>query len=104
MKPLLPDEIVWREKKFGFLAPQPEWFRRAPVLAALQEAIGDGTIARAPGVDRRKYAEAVARGKLARLDWQESTELWTAYSYAIWHDTFVTRGVAAATGFAAATA
>jgi asparagine synthase (glutamine-hydrolysing) len=102
MDPLLPREIVWREKKFGFLAPQPDWFCRPPVLAALQEAIIDGTIARASGVDRRKYAEAVARGKLAGFNWQQSTELWTAYSYAIWNDIFVTRGARSTTSVAAA--
>jgi asparagine synthase (glutamine-hydrolysing) len=89
MDPYLPREIVWRENKFGFLAPQPEWFRRPAVLAAFQEAAIDGTVARAPGIDQRLFAQTVARGKLNGFSWQESTELWTAYSYAIWHDVFI---------------
>ncbi|MDQ6801197.1 MAG: asparagine synthase (glutamine-hydrolyzing) [Acidobacteriota bacterium] len=91
MQPFLPADIVWRKKKFGFLAPQPEWFRRPAVIAALDEALIDGTIARAPGVDSRRYAETLARGKLAGFTWPDSTDLWTAYSYAIWNDVFVTR-------------
>jgi asparagine synthase (glutamine-hydrolysing) len=90
MQPYLPQEIVWRKKKFGFLAPQPEWFRRPSVIAALNEALIDGTIARAPGVDQKRYAETLARGKLAGFGWPDSTDLWMAYSYAIWHDAFVT--------------
>jgi len=98
VQPLLPPEIVWREKKFGFLAPQPEWFRRPAVVAALEEAMADGTITRAPGIDRRKYSEAIARGKLAGFTWQLSSELWAAYSYAIWHDLFVERRAGLPTG------
>ena len=91
MASLLPRDIAWREKKVGFLAPQPEWFNRRPVIAALEEAITDGTIARAPGVDRRKYIETLTRGKLAGFRWRDSTELWTAYSFAIWHEVFLSR-------------
>ena len=102
MASLLPRDIAWREKKVGFLAPQPEWFNRRPVIAALEEAITDGTIARAPGVDRRKYIETLTRGKLAGFRWQDSTELWTAYSFAIWHDVFLSRSRPAASTTAAA--
>ena len=91
MAPLLPSSIVWREKKVGFLAPQPEWFNRRPVIAALEEALADGTIERAPQIDRRRYAEKLARGKLAGFTWQASTELWADYSLAVWNDVFVNR-------------
>jgi len=90
MAPLLPSDIVWREKKVGFLAPQPEWFSRPGVIAALDEALSDGTIARAP-VDRRKYAAMLSRGKAEGFTWEQSNELWSAYSLAIWNDVFVTR-------------
>ena len=91
MMPMLPREIVRREKKFGFSAPQPEWFARPNLIAALEEALCDGTISRAP-VERRKYAATLTRGKAQGFTWEESNELWNAYSLAIWNDVFVTRG------------
>jgi asparagine synthase (glutamine-hydrolysing) len=88
VEPLLPPEIVWREKKLPFIVPQPEWFRRPPVMAALREAISDGTISRAPGLNRETFAQMLMRGARNGFTWRESTLLWIAYTYAIWCELF----------------
>ncbi|HEY6844516.1 MAG TPA: asparagine synthase-related protein, partial [Thermoanaerobaculia bacterium] len=88
MSPLLPESIVWRARKLPFIVPQPEWFRQPAVLDAMRQALHDGTIARAPGLNRETFAAMLMRGAQHGFGWRDSTLMWTAYSYAIWSELF----------------
>lgn len=88
MDPLLPKGVAWRKGKIGFALPHPLWFRSPAVTGALQEALADGTIGRAPGLDAAEFRRRLERGIRDGFTYQAATELWQAYAYALSLDVF----------------
>jgi asparagine synthase (glutamine-hydrolysing) len=89
MRGILPDATLRRKGKIGFALPLPQWFATPSVTAILKAALSDGTIDSAPGVRRDAYARLLRECESNGFTWQASGALWQAWSYGVWHQTFL---------------
>jgi asparagine synthase (glutamine-hydrolysing) len=82
MRGSLPREVIERRGKNGFAMPLPLWFRSPAVTNALREALADGSIARADGLEVKRFEQLLDDEVRRGFTYSGSVALWQAYAYA----------------------
>jgi asparagine synthase (glutamine-hydrolysing) len=89
MAPLMPRKTAYNTRKLGFAVALPTWFNTPSVQEALWESTIDGTLKNAPGIELDAFRKKLEQGTKQGFTWTDTTLLWQAYSYALWHHRFL---------------